>query len=146
VQLRDLALVGLVAALACNGPFGLLPGGKLDGDPKPVPAAWEPDGENGVGQLETRPNDPYSVNLVYTVLDGNLYINAGDTRTEWVKNIEADPAVRLRIRDTLYDLEAVRVTDREEIVAFGAAWTSQSMFRRDPAELDPVWIYRLVAR
>jgi hypothetical protein len=46
----------------------------------------------------------------------------------------------------LYDLRAERVTDAAEISAFGEAWTSQSMFRRDPVELGEVWVYRLVSR
>lgn len=33
-----------------------------------------------------------------------------------------------------------------EIAAFGKAWTDQSMFRRDPTQLDEVWLYRLVKR
>ncbi len=46
----------------------------------------------------------------------------------------------------LYDLRTERVLDADEIAAFAEAWTSQSMFRRDPTGLDEVWIYRLVSR
>ena len=46
----------------------------------------------------------------------------------------------------LYDLSAERVTDPDEIAVFAKAWTSQSMFRRDPAGLDEVWLYRLISR
>jgi hypothetical protein len=60
--------------------------------------------------------------------------------------MSADPRVRLRLDDAIYDLRAERVTDAEEIRAFGRAWTDQSFFRRDPAELDAVYLYRLVAR
>ena len=63
-----------------------------------------------------------------------------------VKNITANPAVRLRIDSALYDLRAERATDGATVAAFAKAWTSQSTFRRDPTELDVVWIYRLVAR
>ena len=41
---------------------------------------------------------------------------------------------------------ALNVTNEAEIERFGKAWTDQSMFRRDPAELDQVWLYQLVAR
>ncbi len=57
-----------------------------------------------------------------------------------------DPRVRLRMDGVLYDLRAERVTDSAEIAEFAAAWTSQSMFRRDPTALDEVWLYRLVPR
>lgn len=86
------------------------------------------------------------MNIVYTVLDGRLYVNAGDTESTWVKHMQADPNVRLRVDGVVYDLRAERVTDRNEIVAFGKAWTSQSAFRRDPASFDQVFVYRLVPR
>ena len=137
-------LVGL--ALGCNGPAGLLPGGGLEGETRPVPSDWSFAGDYGTAQIETRPEDPYSVNLVFTVLNGRVYVNAGDTETQWVKNLTEDPRVRLRVDGALYELRAERVTDADEITVFGEAWTSQSIFRRDPAGYDEVFIYRLVAR
>jgi hypothetical protein len=123
----------------------VLPGGSLGGDAKSAPSDWAFAGEWGTAQLETNPEDPYSINLVFTILNESLYINAGDTETQWVKNMAADPMVRLRIDGTVYALRAERVTDKSEIAAFGKAWTGRSMFSRDPAELDPVWVYRLVS-
>jgi hypothetical protein len=63
-----------------------------------------------------------------------------------VKNMTLNPLVRLRLNEAIYDLRAERVTDEQEIIAFARAWTSQSMFRRDPSELDAVWLYRFVSR
>ena len=143
---RSLALLLLLVVSGCNGPFALLPGGQLDGELKPTPSDWAFAGDSGTVQLETRPEDPYSVNIAYTVIAGQLYINAGDTETQWVKNMTVDPLVRLRMDGVLHELRAARVTDNAEIAEFGEAWTSQSMFRRDPRKLDQVWIYRLVAR
>ena len=146
MSLRLLSVLSLLAAFGCNGPFILLPGGKLDGVAKPAPSDWSFAGDYGTVQLETQPEDPYSVNVAFTVMDGRLYINAGDTETKWVKNINANPLVRLRLDGVLYDLLAERVREPEEIATFGRAWTSQSMFRRDPTGLDQVWIYRLASR
>ena len=146
MSFRLLALPLVLAALGCNGPIGLLPGGELDGEARPAPTDWTFAGDYGTVQLETRPGDPYSVNIAFTVLDGRLYINAGDTETQWVKNIASNPLVRLRMDGALYDLRAERVMDADEIAAFAGAWTSQSMFRRDPTGLDEAWIYRLVSR
>ena len=86
------------------------------------------------------------MNLVYTRMDGVLYVNAGDTETQWVVNMSEDPDVRLRIDGAIYPLRAERCTDAEEIARFGRVWTAQSRFRRDPSDLDEVWIYRLVPR
>ena len=146
MSLRLFSLLLVLAVAGCNGPLMLLPGGELDGDVRPAPSDWAFAGDYGTAQLETRASEPYSVNLAYTIIDGTLYVNAGGTETQWVKNMTADPQVRLRIDGVLYDLRAERVSDADEIAAFAKAWTSQSMFRRDPAGLDEVWIYRLVAR
>jgi len=149
VTTRTLPLVAwlpLLSVLGCNDPFVVFPGGKLDGELRPAPADWSFAETSGTAQLETRTGDPYSVNVAYTVLDGDLYVNAGDTETSWVQNIQADPEVRLRVDGALYDLRAVRVTDPEEIAAFAEAWTSQSWFRRDPTKLEEVWLYRLEPR
>ena len=126
--------------------MGLLPGGKLEGEVRAAPPDWTFAGDYGTVQLETRLEDPYSVNIAYTIIDGQLYINAGDTETAWVKNLAVDPRVRLRMDGVLYGLRSERVTDSDRIAAFGRAWTGQSVFRRDPSGLEQVYIYRLVAR
>ena len=141
-----LSLVATITTVGCNGPFLVMPGGQLDGDLQPAPADWTFAGEYGFIELETNPDEPYSVNIVFTVMEGRLYINAGDTETQWVQNMNANPIVRLRIDGALYELEAERVLDADEIARFGKIWTSRSMFSRDPAELDEVWVYRLAAR
>ena len=141
-----LLLLVVVLAGACNGPVGLMSGGKLEGEVKPVPENWAFLGESGQMQLETKPGAPYSVNVNYTILDGTMYVNAGDTETVWVKNIAANPAVRLRIGDAIYELRAERVTDPAEIAHFGKAWTAQSMFMRDPSQFEEVWVYRMQPR
>ena len=68
-------------------------------------------------QLETNPAEPYSVNLAYTVLGGRFYVNAGGTETRWAAHIAADPRVRLRLDERLYDLRARRVTVGESRVS-----------------------------
>jgi len=142
-MVRPLVLLLTFATAGCNGPLLLLPGGRLDGNVMPAPSDWVFAGEYGTVQLETRPEAPYSVNVAFTVIDGQLYINAGNTETQWVKNIAESSLVRLRMDGVLYDLRAERVTDSAEVAAFGEAWTSQSVFRRDPTELEEVWLYRL---
>ena len=140
------ALLVALAGAACNGPAGLLPGGQLDGETRPTPTDWSFAGDAGTAQLETRPEEPYSVYIAYTILNGHVYVNAGNTETRWVQNMVANPDVRLRIDDAIFELRAERVVDGDEIRAFAAAWTGQSWFRRDPLGYDEVWIYRLEPR
>ena len=143
---RPLGLLLLLSIASCNGPLPFMSGGLLAGEVQSVPAAWVLDEDFGVVQLETRPEAPYSVNIAYTLMGGQLYINAGDTETQWVKNIKTNPQVRMRDGGRIYQLRAERVTDDAEISEFGRAWTSHSMFHRDPADLEEVWIYRLLPR
>ena len=143
---RPLAFALLALAAACSGPLPFMSGGKLSGEDRAAPSEWALDEDFGVVQLETHPEDPYSVNIAYTQLAGRLYIYAGDTETQWVKNMEANPVVRLRHADVVYTLQAERVSDAGEISEFAEVWNNASMFHRDPAELDEVWLYHLVAR
>jgi len=131
---------------ACDDPFIVTSGGELSGTVSEVPETWQLDEVSALAQLETRPDEPYSINLVYVQMDGRLYIYAGDTRTNWVQHIEQDPRIRLRIGETIYPARAVRITNDEEIAAFAAIWTSRGMFQRDPLAFEEVWLYRLVAR
>jgi hypothetical protein len=132
--------------LACGEPLVMLPGGKLGGETRTSAPEFAAKDGYGTAQLETRPEDPYSVNLVYTVVDGRIYANAGDTATAWVKNLEADPRARLRVDGVIYELRAERVTDPAEIAKFSKAWLSQSSMRRDPSSFEEVWVYRLEPR
>jgi hypothetical protein len=133
-------------ALACREPFAVFPGGRLEAELRPAGAPFSTEDGFATAQLETRPEDPYSVNITYTVVNGRTYVNAGDTETTWAKNVNTDPRVRLRVDGALYELRAERVTDREEMATFARAWLGQSSTRKDPTRLDEVWLYRLEQR
>jgi hypothetical protein len=144
-SLHPLVLAALFVLAACKGPSALFPGGALEGPVAPVPGSFDFARDAGTVQLETRPEDPYSVNIACTVVGEGLYVNAGGTRTQWVENIEGDPRVRLRVEGTLYELRAERVTDAAEMDAFAEAWL-QNVWARDPRGYDEAFVYRLTAR
>ena len=144
-RIRIRACVLAAALLGCGGPFAVFPGGELDGPVKAAPESFAFAHDAGTVQLETRPDDPYSVNIACAVVEDDLYISAGDNKARWVENIEADPLVRMRIEGDLYELRAERVTDDAEMQTFAAEWTKHA-WARDPTELDEVWVYRLEAR
>lgn len=142
--LRSCSIVGLCVVLtACgDGPLPFLSGGELGGTVVETPEIWQLAEDSAVAQLETRPDDPYSINLTYVQLDGVLYIYAGNTRTNWVQHIEQNPLIRVRVNgDTIYPGKAIRVLDADELGRFAAAWDG-----RDPLQWDEVWLYRVVAR
>jgi hypothetical protein len=144
-RILSLATLSLVL-VACDSPLVFTAGGKLSGSVTDPPATWQLDEESGLAQLESRPKDPYSINLAYVQLDGHLYIYAGNTRTNWVEHIEQNPLVRIRVDETIYPVRAVRVNDNDELTAFAARWKNGSVFQRDPMQFDEVWLYRLEAR
>lgn len=128
---------------ACEGPTGIMSGEALSGTVTDPPAVWQFEESSALAQLETRPQDPYSINIVYVQIRGKLYIYAGDTRTNWVQHIEQTPLIRLRVDEVIYPLCAVRVQDRAEFLAFAEEWASRSTFQRDPRQFEEVWLYRL---
>lgn len=144
-SLPSLVFLPVFALWACGGPVATFPGGQLDGPVKPAPESFAFAQDAGTIQLETRPDDPYSVNIACAVVAGDLYISAGDYKARWVENMEANPLVRLRIEGEIYELKANRVTEDDEMQAFATEWTKNA-WARDPTTLDEVWVYRLEAR
>ena len=140
-------LLFLSFATGCNGPLPFLGGGALSGDVVAVPESWGEWTESvSVIQLETNPAVPYSVNIAYTVVGEHLYVYAGDTKTRWVEDMEADPRVRFRRDGLIYVLRAERVSGEAERVAFAKVWAARGSFSRDPQTLEEVWLYRLLPR
>jgi hypothetical protein len=136
----------LLILTACDGPFILAAGGDLSGTVKEAPNKWLLDEDSAVAQLETRPEDPYSINFTYVQLKGQFYVYAGDTRTNWVKHIEQNPLVRVRVKDNIYPVRAIRVMSEEELSEFAGVWANLSVFQRNPMNFEEVWLYRLEAR
>lgn len=114
------AVVGCLALSACGGPLGMLAGGALDGATAPFTDAVVP-GEAGVIQLETRPDDPYSVNIGFTLIDGHMYMDPAAERS-WYQNIKANPDIRVRFDGTemVYTARAYPVSEASILAQFEA--------------------------
>lgn len=120
--------VGALAAAGCSEPFVTIPGGELSGADRPPPAAWDdvPD----TIQLETRPVDPYSINMWGVGIGGDLYVATSGGGTAWTAFIEDDRNVRVRIDDDLYRLQATLVEEADERSRVTLAYS-------DKYEVDP---------
>jgi hypothetical protein len=68
--------------------------------------------ESGVLQIETRPDDPYSVNVGFALFDGTIDIDPAPSRT-WYQYINADPRVRIRF-DGRNEVHPARAVDEED--------------------------------
>jgi len=102
-------VLGLVMAVTiggCSSPFLGLPGGKLRGEVVHEPVEDWSFADSWFLDLETRPDDPYSVELNYVVRDGKLYVDPAEGRV-WLDHMRADPRVRVRLGGRVYPATAV---------------------------------------
>ena len=135
-------------ALGCNAPVVMLPGGELSGTPQPVPLDWSFTDDFQVVQLETRPADPYSVNIWgVSIGEQFLVVSGRGMQNAWAQHIEADPNVRLRVGENIYELRALRTDDpldRERFLV--GAKKKYDDFEPDEEEAAAAILYRLEAR
>ena len=111
------ALAVALVASACGGPTLGIPGGELSGEVVTEPVDDWSFVDDLFVDLETRPDDPYSVELNYIVMDGRLYIDPAEGRT-WLEYIRADPDVRVRFDGRVYPMKAVLVGRPGELEGF----------------------------
>ena len=114
--------------VACGGPFLIIPGGALSGEVVSEPVEDWSFVTDAFVDLETRPENPYSVELNYFVKRGELYIDPAEGR-KWLEYIRADPRVRVRFGNRVYPLEAVLVGRPGELQGFDA---DRFVYRLDP--------------
>ena len=140
-------VVVLAFVLGC-GPLVMVPGGELSGTVKPVPSDWSFTDAVDTVQLETRPEDPYSVNVWGVAAGDAFYIASGRGESAtWAKHIAADPRVRLRVGEDLYELSAVRTADEGELDAFiAAAKKKYEYFEPDERQRREAILFRLEPR
>jgi hypothetical protein len=108
--------LGLLALLGC----GPVPGGSLGGEVAPVPGDWAGvlGGDRAFCEIESRPADPHSIQLECFVVDGGLHAQSHRWALadwwpveSWAEIWLANPDVRVRVGDALYELRAVPVRD-----------------------------------
>jgi hypothetical protein len=146
--MRGVTLLAVcLLALGC-GPTGPLPGGGLSGEvATELPTDWSFSDAVMTVQLETRPSNPYSVNLWGVSLGDRFYLaSGGGGDASWVAHIAEDPNVRLRIGDTIYELRAVRVPNEIDGERFIEALTRKYDWEPSGRERDEAWLFRLDPR
>jgi len=142
---RILVLLTCILFVAC-GPIILLPGGALDGSSSPSPNDWSWTDEVSTIQLETRPEDPYSVNIWIVADRDKLYIHAGANRATWIEHMEVNDAVRVQVEDRIFDLSATRVEDQQEFDDFSDGYEKKYGVRPRHDSVQEAYLYRLMAR
>ena len=135
----------LAILIGCGGPFLLPPGGELEGPVAETPDDWSFTDDVSTVQVETRPEDPYSINIWAVSLGDSLYLHAGANRTTWVENLEQDPRARVAVEGTLYEVRASRVEDPEEFAKFAGVYAAKYGRRPRNENIDEIFVYRLRA-
>lgn len=114
-----LMLTFALLAAGCGGPMLVFPGGALRGEVVSTPVDDWSFADDRFIDLETRLDDPYSVELNYFVKDGKLYVDPAEGR-RWLDHIRADPRVRVRLGGKVYPTTAVLVGKPGELEGFDA--------------------------
>jgi hypothetical protein len=102
----------------CFDPSDGRPGTRLSGDVVALPADWAFTAANQEIAVEVRGflGLPHSVTIWCVTLDGALFIGARDPESKrWPAWAEADPNVRLKIGDSVYEVRLTRVEDAATI-------------------------------
>ncbi len=142
---QRIAMSVLLFVVGC-GPLLVIPGGRLDGVPAPAPNDWSFTDDVDTVQLETRPEDPYSVNIWAVGMGPLLYVHAGANRSSWVEHMEANADVRIRVEDNLYEVRASRVEDQDEFARFSDAYEKKYGARPRKENVAEAYLFRLEAR
>jgi deazaflavin-dependent oxidoreductase (nitroreductase family) len=62
-----------------------------------------------------RTGRPHEIEIWFALAGRTLYLlSGGGDRSDWVRNLRAEPAVTVRLRDTMYEAMARAVDDGEE--------------------------------
>ena len=111
-------VLGLLCLVTgCGGPILVIPGGALSGEIVETPVEDWSFADNLFLDLETRPDDPYSVELNYVLREGQLFVDPAEGR-RWLDHIRADPRVRVRFDGKIYLATAVLVGSPGELPDF----------------------------
>lgn len=144
---RCCALALCAVALAACEPLFVFAGGRIGGVDEAPPASWNFAETVQTVQVETRPADPYSVNVWGVGVGGHFYVAASDgADARWAQAIEADPQVRLRVGERVFPLAAERVGDAAELEDVAAAYAAKYGTDQEQSFIDTAWVYRLAPR
>lgn len=122
--------VTLTISTGCGGPLLAIPGGELSGDVQTTPVTDWSFADDTFVDLEVRPGDPYSVELNYVVIDGQLYIDPAEGR-QWFEYLRQDLDVRVRFGSTVYPVTAVLVGEPGEHSGFEGLDDDRFIYRLD---------------
>ena len=125
---RGTCMLSLLFVLSCQ--LNPLAGGEMSGPERSVDT-FDFASQFALLRLETRPNNPYAVNLRVTVIEGELYVDSATGR-RWGKFLADDPNVRIRLGKTIYPARAEQILDKDIVERFPQG---RHIYRMEPRSL-----------
>ena len=113
--LRIFAALVLCLVLCLGLACGPVPGGRLSGEPAPVPADWSEvlGADRAFCEIESRPAEPHSIQLDCFLWEGTLYVQSHRWALarwwpveSWAAIWIEQPSVLLRIGGQLFEMNA----------------------------------------
>ena len=129
--MRLFVAIAFLFLAGCDKPFGFIPGGALDGSEIPPPQDWSEIDKIATMQLELRPGKPYSINIWAVRIDSDMYVATGEDGTRWTEYLQETPLVRVRVNESIYPLNAVRIVDAAEHQTVTNAFISKYNLDKD---------------
>lgn len=145
---RMLVVAALAVGVLACGPHGPIPGGSLPGEVVTTPVDdWSFAKGVETIAIETRPDDPYSVNVWFVSQGARLWVAAGGGgESKWAKNLVADPRVRLLIDGKLYERMAVPANDQSEQDEVLVLYQTKYDYKRDAEDEGKAVLFRMDPR
>jgi hypothetical protein len=142
------ALALSFVATACFSPDDQRPGLRLTGESVPIPADWS--FTNDHKKIAVEVQTPYllshSVTIWCAEMDGELYIGARNPeRKRWPGWVDADPDVRLKIGEQLYEVRLMPLDQPERIARLRRAYVTKYELPATPPGKGPPIRYWQVA-
>ena len=120
-----------VTAIACFSPEDQRPGLRLAGEVAPTPSDWS--FANHYREIAVEVRTPYllphSVTIWCAEMEGALFVGARNPESKrWPGWVDADPEVRLRIGEQLYEVSLTPLDDPERIDRLRRAYAAKYDF------------------
>lgn len=111
---RFCGILILLLAAGCADPLGPISGGQVTGEVASVPLSAELVGQADTVVVETNPDEPLSVTTWAVASNSSAYISSSSVDKDWVRNVLANPKVRIKIDDLIYPVTAKEVENEED--------------------------------
>jgi len=144
------ALALSLVTIACFSPSDQRPGLRLSGESAAIPADWSFTNDHQLIAVEVQTPYflPHSVTIWCAELDGVLYVGARNPESKrWPGWVDADPDVRLKIGERLYEVSLIPFDEPERLGRLRRAYVAKyELPETPPGEGPPIRYWQVAPR